>query len=177
MTDDRQVTASTPNAEGGAHQRNSMARFIALRVDPQLAYFEKAASRAKRSHQALVSTQLIATASIPIANALTNSVLLSTILAGVAAVATGLINIFSHHENWIRYRRNAGALEALKVRYELGLEPFTDENRDAVFAEAVEKILSGESEQWTSHVKASVPGASKSHKTSAQTKAEPTDDA
>lgn len=129
--------------------------YLSTRFQPQLAWFEKASARAKQRHSLLSTAQLCATAAIPAVNVLSESTLASTLVAVLATIAAGLLALFGHREEWLRYRRTAAALVGIKVRFEARLAPFDDEiEREAHFIEACEDVLGGELGQWESQVRA-----------------------
>lgn len=128
--------------------------YLDNRFRPQLAWFEKAAARAKQRHGFLSTAQLCATAAIPATNVLTQSTTASTVIAVLATIAAGLLALFGHREEWLRYRRTAAALESIKARFDVGLTPFDGDDGDAHFMEACEEVLGGELGQWETQVRA-----------------------
>ena len=86
---------------------------------------------------------------------MTNSVVTSTVLAGLVAVTSGLIALFGHQESWLRNRKSASQLQALRARFDHGFAPFDGPDREGLFADEVEKILGGDIEQWGKQVDAS----------------------
>jgi hypothetical protein len=144
----------------GARVDEQKARdYLARRLAPQLVWYEAKARWAKRWHFGLMGAQLIATTAIPVVNVLTHSIIVSSVLAGVAALAGGFAQMARHQEHWLVFRQTAGALEALRTRHEIGLPPFDgDDRHDLMIAEA-EKILAGEGTQWNALVSQNVQGS------------------
>lgn len=128
--------------------------YLDNRFRPQLAWFEKAAARAKQRHGFLSTAQLCATAAIPATNVLTQSTTASTVIAVLATIAAGLLALFGHREEWLRYRRTAAALESIKARLDAALAPFDGDDGENHFMEACEEILGGELGQWETQVRA-----------------------
>ena len=86
--------------------------FIERRLRPQLAWYDGKSKHAKNWHIWLMGTQLVATSAIPVVNVVTHSIIASSVLAGVAAIATGFAQMTRHHEHWITYREAANSLES-----------------------------------------------------------------
>jgi Protein of unknown function (DUF4231) len=72
--------------------------------------------------------------------------------AALAAIATGFLQLGKFHENWVRYRSTVGALQAIKLRYELGLPPFDGDDRHARLIEEAEKAILQEGAQWSAEI-------------------------
>lgn len=126
--------------------------YIERRLKPQLHWYDAKSKRAKTWHYFLVTTQIVTTSAIPVVNILTKSVVASSVIAGLAAVATGIAQFTRHQEHWITYRETSNSLEGLHLHYELGLPPFDGADRhDKLIAEA-DKILGQEGSKWTSMV-------------------------
>jgi hypothetical protein len=124
------------------------AAWIKRVVEPQRLWFDAKAEKAKFWHVALTGTQLVGTASIPVVNSLTHSVGLSSILAGMAAIATGFGQFLRHHDHWLRYRAAAAALDGLQKRYEVGLPPFDGPDRHDLFVAEADRIMGEEGGKW-----------------------------
>ena len=143
-----QAAASPPRVTSEAAKA-----FIERRLRPQLAWYDARSKHAKDWHFWLMGTQLIATSAIPVVNVLTHSIIASSVLAGVAAIATGFAQMTRHHEHWITYREAANALESLHLRYEIGLPPFDGDDRHDLLISQADKILGEEGSKWTAAVR------------------------
>jgi hypothetical protein len=119
------------------------------RLKPQLTWYDSRAQVAKRWNVSLITTQLCMTSSIPVANALLSTSTVSTVLAAAAALATGYLQLGKFHDDWVRYRTTAAALDAIKLRYELKLSPFEGPGRHALLIEETEKAIAQEGIQWS----------------------------
>lgn len=145
-----EATDPTPVQEPTAQ---SAADYLARRLRPQLAWYEKRARDAKRWHYGLACVQIFSTISIPVVNVFAHSVYLSSTLGGLAALATAMSSLFGHQDQWLVYRQTAGTLEALQVRYELGLDPFNGSDRHGRLIREAESVLEGEGMKWSEGVK------------------------
>ena len=123
--------------------------YLDRRLKPQLAWYDARAQVAKRWNAGLITIQLFMTSSIPVANVLLGSSTASTVLAAIAALATGYLQMGKFHDDWIRYRTTAAALDAIKLRYELKLSPFEGNLRHARLIEEAEKAIAHEGMQWS----------------------------
>jgi Protein of unknown function (DUF4231) len=121
--------------------------YISKKLDPQRKWFDEKATRSKLFHYSLLGASMVATASIVVANSF-HFPALSTALAVVATITTGLSGMVKYQEHWIRYRNTATALEALKLRYEVGLHPFEGPDKHGQLIEEAEKIFEKEQSQW-----------------------------
>jgi Protein of unknown function (DUF4231) len=121
--------------------------YLAKKLEPQLAWFDKKAQRSKLSYYLFYGASFVSTSLIVVANSL-HFPTASTILAVVASIATGFSGLTKFQEHWIRYRRTAIALEALKLKYEVGARPFESPTKHGLLIEEAEKIFAQEQSQW-----------------------------
>ncbi len=122
--------------------------YLEKRLKPQLEYFERESAQAKRWHRYTSIAQLAATVMIPVVNVFWHSVYLSSALAGVAALAAGWAQIERFQERWMSFRQMAGSLDALRLRYELGLPPLDGADRHDRLVADSEALLGQESSRW-----------------------------
>jgi hypothetical protein len=141
--------ASEGSEPGHTHPVSKAAAltYIARKLDPQQKWFDEKSKRSKLFHYSLLGASMIATASIVVANSF-HFPALSTALAVIATVTTGLSSMVRYQEHWIRYRNTATALEALKLRYEVGMHPFHGPDKHALLIEEAEKIFEKEQSLW-----------------------------
>jgi Protein of unknown function (DUF4231) len=121
--------------------------YINKRIDPQILWFNEKARSSKLLHYLFFGTAFVSTSCIVIANT-TNMRWLTTALAVISSIANGFAGLVKFQENWIRYRGAAIALEGLKLKYELGVQPFSGANRDDRLIEEAEKVFSAEQSKW-----------------------------
>jgi hypothetical protein len=130
--------------------------YLERRVKPQQQWFNSRSADAKRWHYWLAGVQLAATAAIPAINVFTHSVAASTLLAFVAAIASGFSHLWKFQDHWTRYRSIGDALEALHIRYELRLPPFNGDDAHDLFVAEADKLLGDERTQWVNAVRRDV---------------------
>jgi hypothetical protein len=151
--EDSSASADEPNEATQAHSPSRLVSksaaqiYISKKLDPQQKWFDEKATRSKLFHYSLLGASMVATASIVVANSF-HFPALSTALAVVATISTGLSGMVKYQEHWIRYRNTAIALEALKLRYEVGLHPFEGPDKHGLLIEEAEKIFEKEQSQW-----------------------------
>lgn len=85
------------------------AAYLARRLDPQLAWFEKKAAEAKTWHFGFSTVQVTAMGLIPVVNLLPYGAISSTLLAAFAGIAASIAALGGHHSHWLRYRATATA--------------------------------------------------------------------
>lgn len=158
-------------ASPSLERRPDIAAYLRERVEPQLAWHEATAARSKRRHFGLATVQLGATAAIPVVNTMAElfaTTIVTSLLAGGAAVAAGLSALSRHQETWLRSRRTVASLEEALARYRHGVAPFATEEADFALVRTVEEILRGESESWQSEMAKKPTGAGPKAKTEGQ---------
>jgi hypothetical protein len=133
--------------QGQVISKSAALAYISKKLDPQRNWYDQKARRSKIFHYSLLGLSTIATASIVVANSLHFTVL-STGLAVGATIATGFAGMVKFQEQWIRYRSAATALDALKLRYELGMHPCEGPDKHGRLIEEAEKIFEQEQSQW-----------------------------
>jgi Protein of unknown function (DUF4231) len=138
---------NVPPVEAPLLSQAAAETYISRKLDPQLIWFKKKAERSKLFHYSTLGGSMVATSSIVVANSLHLSPL-STGLAVVATIATGLSGMAKFQENWVRYRGAATALETLKLRYEVGMHPFEGPDKHGLLVEEAERIFDKEQSQW-----------------------------
>lgn len=157
-TVEQSQTSSAPPAKTAAEtvigvRPEAAAAYVEKRLRPQLAWYEAKAKRAKTWHFGLVGTQLVATTMIPVVNAVTHSVEASTVLAAIAAIATGFTQMARHQSHWLRYRDTANGLEKTILHYELELPPFVDTDRHVQLIVHGDRLLGEEGAKWMTTVR------------------------
>ena len=127
-------------------------KYISDRVKSQIDWHDNKSKTSKRLFVTFGIVQVTAVASIPIINSFASADLrflyVSSILAGIAAVATGFVVFLRAEENWLRYRNTCNRLESLLVAYEHHMEPFDQKDRDALFVTMCESALGEEQSRW-----------------------------
>lgn len=151
MTDT--LPPSPPSPSPSPVPADAARAYLDKRVVPQKDWFDKRAKDAKDWHFRLAAAQMVATAAIPVVNVFVKSVMASTLLAFVAALAAGFSQLWRHREHWERYRASAKALETLLIRYELRLPPYDGEDAGARVIADADRLLAEEESKWTAAIR------------------------
>lgn len=127
-------------------------KYMAERVDDQIDWHDRKSKSAKRLFVTFGIIQIASVASIPIINSFASEDLrflhVSSVLAGIAAIATGFVILLRAEENWLRYRTTCNRLQALKVAFEHRMEPFNKRDREALLVAMCEDALNEEQSKW-----------------------------
>ncbi|MDH3231447.1 MAG: DUF4231 domain-containing protein [Alphaproteobacteria bacterium] len=88
---------------------------------------------------------------------------LATLTSAIVAILTAGLKTFKYQENWINYRTTCETLRKEKYYYDAGLGEYAGaEDREAVFVDRVESLISRENTMWVSthraETKAEKPG-------------------
>ncbi len=122
------------------------AGYIADRVDPQIKYFERAATRAKRWHQVSAITMGSVAVAVPVVEVLPLNTTLQRVLTAILGASVAIIQIVRTvkrwHEDWLLFRSTEETLKAEKVCYLTKTGAYAGEDRDSVLVTTIEKVLS-----------------------------------
>jgi hypothetical protein len=123
---------------------------IFLRLEDQIAWYEKKGAQCKRWYMRLRIISLISAAVIPITSTFAFPYLTSA-LGVVIVIIEGIQQINGFHENWIQYRGTAESLKHEKYLFLAEAGPYRAAN-DArqLLAERVEDRVSTEHNLWMS---------------------------
>jgi hypothetical protein len=119
--------------------------YVAERCDPQIAYFEKKANKAKRWHQWSVISKAILAAAIPVTDVLPIDGTLQRVLTAVLGASVVVIQstrtIKRWHEDWLLFRSAEESLRAERVLYLTRTGDYAGEERDNLFVTTIERVL------------------------------------
>lgn len=122
------------------------AGYITQRCDPQIAYFEDKANKAKRWHQGSVISIAVVAGAIPVIDVLPIDQTLQRVLTAVFGAGVVVIqssrSIKRWHENWLLFRSAEESLKAEKMLYLTRTGDYAGDDRDNLFVTRIEKILS-----------------------------------
>ena len=139
------------------------------RVDELITWYDRNARWARLQYVALRILTIVVAAAIPVVTGMGDVVLgqvdgptagaaaagrltLAAVLGVVIVVAEGLQQVLQSHENWIRFRDAAEALEHEKFLFIAGADEYGGLPRDAAYrrlARFAELITSQERSRWT----------------------------
>jgi Protein of unknown function (DUF4231) len=120
--------------------------YVAERCDPQIAYFEKKANKAKRWHQWSAISIAIVAGAIPVIDVLPLDQTLQRVLTAVLGASVVVIqstrSIKRWHEDWLLFRNAEETLRAEKMLYLTRTGDYAGEDVDSIFVTRIEKVLS-----------------------------------
>jgi hypothetical protein len=139
-------------ADSRAEAPEAIASYVATRLDPQVAWYEGKAGRAKRIYWWLTVVQFAGTALVPVLNSLSsfdrNFLYVSSGSAALAAFATGFLVLQRPMEHWIRYRNAATTLATYRTRHTYRTKPFDGADADRLLIDMVEHEIATENDTW-----------------------------
>jgi hypothetical protein len=143
--------STAPTAAAGA-SAIPIAAYVADRLDPQIAWYESKATRAKRTYWWLTVLQFGGAALVPVLNALSSFdrtfLYLSSGSAALAALATGFLILQRPMEHWIRYRNASTMLASYRTRHAYRTKPFDTPDADRRLIDMVEHEIASENDTW-----------------------------
>jgi hypothetical protein len=122
---------------------------VMARLDDQIGWYSRAATRNRRGHWTLRIASLTMAAAIPLTVLLEQPSVLAALLGAGIVVVEGAHELFRLQQNWTSYRATAEALKHEKYLFLAGAGPYRDEaNPRPLLAERIEALISGETAQW-----------------------------
>jgi hypothetical protein len=119
------------------------------RLEEQLHFYDRGATRNRLSYQVLKVLQLVGAAAIPVAAAAGGTALLLGILGGLIVVFEGVQQLFKFQENWISYRTTSEGLKQEKYLFLSEAGDYSSAPRPLrLLAERVESLSSNENSGW-----------------------------
>jgi len=152
MEAERMTADSTAKEAAPTAAAIPIARYVADRLDPQIAWYEGKATRAKRTYWWLTVVQFAGTALVPVLNSLSafdrNFLFFSSGSAAFAAFATGFLILQRPMEHWIRYRNASTLLATYRTRHAYRTKPFDTPDADRRLIDMVEHEIASENDTW-----------------------------
>ncbi|MFM2375713.1 MAG: hypothetical protein RLZZ165_810 [Bacteroidota bacterium] len=132
-------------------------QYLEDRVEDQLSYYNKAASKAKKRFQRLKVVEVVLASFVPFLSALINEDNAGTlkVIVGLVGVGitllSGVLLVYKFQEDWVNYRSTAEALTAEKFKFLARTGPYQGSDASSIFIEKVERILGDESQKWQTY--------------------------
>lgn len=119
------------------------------RLDDQITWYSRAATRNRRGHWTLRMSSLAMAAAVPITATLQQWTVVPALLGAGIVVVEGAHELFRLQQNWTSYRATAEALKHEKYLYLASAGPYRHaKDAHALLAERVEGLVSTETTQW-----------------------------
>ena len=133
--------------------REDFKKYLEDRYEDQIRWYGKTSRRNKRYYSWFQWSAIALSASIPVLVVTLdgNDKWITAALSVVLAIATTGLKTFKFQENWLNYRTIAETLK--KEKFYLCADLFeyaTVENKERLFVERVERIISTENTLWIS---------------------------
>jgi hypothetical protein len=131
-----------------------------VRLEDQIAWYDRASQRKQRWYKRLKLLELMVAASLPVAAGLQLAPLAIGVLAATVVVLEGSEHLFQLHEQWISYRSTCEALRRERYLYlsragQYAMAP----DAHKLLAERVEDLLGRENARWLSGAETSYRNA------------------
>lgn len=134
---------------------SDISEYIKNRVEGQINWYEEKANHNKKSFHICQTIIIITSAIIPIINIIDFATfeirITSSILGGIIVGLTSLIQLKKYQDNWILFRTNEEILKKEKFLYinqAGGYSNQKQEERDKLFVERIESIISSETSKF-----------------------------
>ena len=122
---------------------------VLRRVDRQIHWYERHATTARIWYCGIKVAQIVLAAAVPVAAGLDLPKLITGSLGGLIVVLEGIQQLYRFHDNWVRYRWTAAAMEREKALWTARAGDYSDADRpDALLALRIEDLSSREATQW-----------------------------
>jgi len=119
------------------------------RVDQQIHWYDRHATSARIWYCSIKITQIILAAAVPVAAGLDFPKLVTGSLGGLIVILEGIQQLFRYHDNWVRYRWTASAMERERSLWTAGAGDYAMADRpEAQLALRIEDLTSREATQW-----------------------------
>ena len=125
--------------------------YLAKRFEPQVAWYDRKATRYKNYYHWLQWTIVITSAIVPpMIVWMPEDYKLVTVIPSIAlTIATSSQKVFKFQEHWINYRAIAEALKKEKHFYDAGANGYASaDDKKQLFVERTEAIMSRENMSW-----------------------------
>lgn len=115
-----------------------------------LGWYKKHAWWAKAWYRASEVTLVVLGAMVPVSTVITSDPIAPALLGAGVVVVTGLRQVFTWHEDWVRFSAAVVALSAEQVRFANRVPPYDQPDALAQLAMKVSELESAETRSWTS---------------------------
>ena len=125
--------------------------YLTNRYSGQIQWYSNSASKNKRWYHVFQWGVIVLSAVVPVLVAYVPDEYkyLTIIVSILLAIGTAALKTFKFQENWINYRTVSETLKKEKSFYDAGLDEYgSAEDREALFVERVESLISRENSLW-----------------------------
>lgn len=126
--------------------------YMNSRLEDQIDWYEKKATANKKWYFTLVVFDIVLSAAIPLStlfiDLFSNVTYLVALLGTIVTVISGALSTFQFQKNWIEYRTTSETLKHEKYLFLSNVEPYKQDNKDSIFINNVESLISKETTNW-----------------------------
>ncbi|MFN0119244.1 MAG: DUF4231 domain-containing protein [Blastocatellia bacterium] len=131
--------------------------FMTERVDDQIEWYGKKSGASQRAYKRLRLCEIAGAASIPFLTAyveIQSVKFLVGALGVMIAVISGVLTLYKHQENWLRYRGTCEELKSERMLFLTQTAPYDTADAFPLFVHKVEALLAGETKGWIQYITA-----------------------
>ena len=137
--------------------QNAFSNYLENRYEDQITWYDGKAAENQRIYRGLQWSVIVLAAITPVLIELDLDGLIQglghvpTLTSAIVAILTAGLSTFKYQENWINYRTTCETLRKEKHFYDAGLGDYGKPgNKEALFVERVESLISRENTMWVS---------------------------
>lgn len=137
--------------------KEAISKYLTERYEDQIGWYDSKAARNQTIYHLMQWSLIVLAAITPILIEFkpprlgAGWVEWATVTSAVVAILTAGLKTFKYQENWINYRTTCETLRKEKYFYEAGLGEYAGaEDKEALFVDRVESLISRENTMWVS---------------------------
>jgi hypothetical protein len=141
----------------GAMDQDAFSQYLKDRYETQIGWYDRKAARNQTIYRWMQWSLIVLAAITPILIELdldplgAGWVQWATLTSAVVAILTAGLKTFKYQETWINYRTTCETLRKERHFYDAGLSDYrTTDDREALFVDRVESLISRENTMWVS---------------------------
>lgn len=128
-------------------------KYVEERYNQEVKWYDGMSKSNKKRYELCQSSMIILSAVTPIL-ALTTNAWITAGVASILAVITNIQKVFKFQENWISYRTTCETLRHEKHFFDASCNEYEEvEDKEKLFIERVESLISRESTLWVNNMK------------------------
>jgi len=132
-------------------EKEQFENYLSSRYQKEIAWYDKAARRSYYGYQIFQWAAIILSASTGVLVVIGEGPIkwAAAVIAVMVAISTAALKTFKYQENWINYRTTCETLRKEFHYYQAGIQGYGDaEDKEALFVERVESLISRENTLW-----------------------------
>ena len=137
--------------------QEAISKYLTERYEEQIGWYDSKAARNQTIYHLMQWSLIVLAAITPVLIELKPQLLVAggvkwaTITSAIVVMLTAGLKTFKYQENWINYRTTCETLRKEKYFHEAGLGEYAGaEDKEALFVDRVESLISRENTMWVS---------------------------